>query len=252
MLGLRRSGEVRRVDGRTAQINDTTWAVSNTIATARVGTAQVERSTRCGGDRGCCFVEEKRRLVLLHKGKKEGGRAELLLGHGREGALGEGWSSGAAQEGAPSIGNFRRPSCWPSRGPAMAASTPAQGRPGMDAMCRSSAAGGTRPWGRGGAAARLHPWSRGEEGRHGGLCVLLQAPWERLAAVEVVGWSRGARGTRLRQGREQGAPGLGARLLKPRRCHGRKGRKLPARWGRRRGGEKADGGWKNNRGGNAK
>jgi hypothetical protein len=27
MLGLRRSGEVRRVDGRTAQINDTTWAV---------------------------------------------------------------------------------------------------------------------------------------------------------------------------------------------------------------------------------
>jgi hypothetical protein len=179
MLGLRRSGEVRRVDGRTAQINDTTWAVSNTIATARVGTAQVERSTRCGGDRGCCFVEEKRRLVLLHKGKKEGGRAELLLGHGRERALGEGWSSGAAQEGAPSIGNFRRPSCWPSRGPAMAASTPAQGRPGMDAMCRSSAAGGTRPWGRGGAAARLHPWSRGEEGRHGGaLCPAASAMGE--------------------------------------------------------------------------
>jgi hypothetical protein len=39
----------------------------------------------------------------------------------------------------------------------MAASTPAQGRPGMDAMGRSSAAGGCSPWregaGEGGAAA---------------------------------------------------------------------------------------------------
>jgi hypothetical protein len=62
---------------------------------------------------------------------------------------------------------------------------------------------------------------RGEQGRQ-------------LVLREMAGWSRGARGTRLRQGREQGAPGLGARLLKPRRCHGRKGAELPARWGRRR------------------
>jgi hypothetical protein len=56
MLGLRRSGDVRRVDGRTAQINDAAWAVPQT-PTRRCGSG-LRRSSEARdaeGIRGCCF-----------------------------------------------------------------------------------------------------------------------------------------------------------------------------------------------------
>jgi hypothetical protein len=130
---------------------------------------------------------------------------------------------------------------------------PTQGREGAATAMETE----VRPWAPTGAGHLQRPWEfhwgverpskatkhhgfkeerRSDAGRAGHAMARRGEQGRQRVLREMAGWSRGAREARLCQGREQGAPGLGARLLEPRRCHGRKGAELPVRWGRRQGG----------------
>jgi hypothetical protein len=93
-LGLRRSGDVRRVDGRSAQIDDAEWAVPQT-PTRRRG-LRLRRSSEvrdAEGIRGCCFLDRHRPCCRTRE-KEEGGKLHVLLHwRGRElpvlGAMGD-------------------------------------------------------------------------------------------------------------------------------------------------------------------
>jgi hypothetical protein len=72
---LRRPGDARRGDGRTAQIDDVAWGCPNTHATPWVGTAQPHVGVQKSG--ACCWEEGAEQRVTCRG--LEAGEKELLL-----------------------------------------------------------------------------------------------------------------------------------------------------------------------------